>query len=167
MPGTMLGSGVSAGTSTPIRQRDRWLNFRWAYPPLRDIRDREDSPGARNPTNLWPDGDLIGDETLGMSIMKLKVYDDDIRFGGTKAFSYTIAGQCLDSGGAPVSGATVELWLTSPEYPDSHQPLLVGATTADAQGKYGFAVPDTVKKYHVVAYVAGKGGVTARDLVGS
>jgi hypothetical protein len=165
MPGniqglTTLGPNIS-------KRPDRWLNFRFAFPPERDIRDREDSPGAKNPYNLWGEGDCIGDETIGEAITKLKVYDDDLKLGGTKAFSYTIQGQCLDSAGSPVPGATVELWLSNPEWAGANQPLLIGMTTADAEGKYGFAVPNTVTKYFVVAYISSKGGVTVRNLVGA
>lgn len=120
MPGTICGAFTGA-TNLPYKRPDRWLNFLYAFPPERDIRDREDAPGSRNPYNLWQDGDCIGDETTGMSVQKLKVYDDDIRFAGTKAFSYAVQGQCLDSGGSPVAGATVELWQVEPLWPDQDQ----------------------------------------------
>jgi hypothetical protein len=160
MPGTLINTG-------PIRRPDRWLYFRFAFPPERDIRDREDSPGARNPYNLWPDGDCIGDEVTGMAVQKLKVYDDDIRIGGTKAYSYNIMGQCLDPVGTPVAGATVELWQTSPMWPGQDQPRLIASTVADANGIYGFAVPNNTNTYYVLAYVTGKGGVTVRSLTGA
>lgn len=165
MPGTILGFPL--GTGTAVKRTDRWLSFQYAFPPERDIRDREDSPGARNSYNLWGDGDCIGDEITGVSVQKVKVYDDDIRFAGTKAFSYRIAGQCLDSVGAPVPGATVELWQSFPDWPDAHQPLLIATIVADSDGMYGFAVPNNVTKYYIVAYISSKGGVTVRNLVGA
>jgi len=168
MPGTLLG-GASVGTvAGPSRRSDRWLNFRVAFPPEKDIRDREDSPGARNPYNLWPNGDCIGDETTGMAVTKTTVFDDDIRFGGTKAFSYSIKGQCTETvGGAPVPGATVELWLSNPDWDGANEPRLIGTTVTDAEGYYGFAVANNTKLHHIIAYVTGRGGVTARNLVGA
>lgn len=165
MPGNIQGL-TTPGPHTSKRP-DRWLNIRFAFPPLRDIRDREDSPGAKNPYNLWFDGDCIGDEATGMSVQKAKVYDDDIRFVGTKAYSYKVEGQCLDGSGAPVAGATVELWQTSPMWPGQDEPRLVATGVADAQGKYGFAVPNTTNTYYVLAYVTGRGGVTVRSLTGA
>lgn len=168
MPGMILGLGTGA-TNTPNPKRpDRWLNFQYAFPPERDLRDREDAPGARNPYNLWPPSDLIGGEETGMSVMKLVTYDDDIKFGGTKAFSYQITGQVQDSGGTPLPGVIVELWqITDLNYPDSHQPLLIGTTRADANGIYGFAVPGTVTQYKIEAYDGSRGGVTVRNITGS
>jgi hypothetical protein len=167
MPGYIIGLFTGA-TNTPTPKRpERSLNFQYAFPPERDIRDREDAPGARNPYNLWPPSDLIGGEETGMTVMKLVTYDDDIKFAGTKAACFVIAGQTLDSGGSPLAGMTVELWLLSVNWPDAHQPLLVGTTVSDANGMYGFAVPNTTDKYEVKAYDGSRGGVTARNLSGA
>jgi hypothetical protein len=165
MPGNIQGL-TTVGPHTSKRA-DRWLNFRFADPPLRNIRDREDSPGCRNPYNLWHDGDCIGDETTGMSVAKEKVLDDDLKFGGTKAYSYNIRGQCLDCVGSPVAGATVELWKVAPLWPGQDQPRYVATTVSDEGGLYGFAVPNTTDLYYVLAYVTGKGGVTVRTLTGA
>jgi hypothetical protein len=167
MPGYIIGLFTGA-TNTPTPKRpERSLNFQYAFPPERDIRDREDAPGARNPYNLWPPSDLIGGEETGMTVMKLVSYDDDIRFGGTKAACYTIAGIAYDSGGTPIAGAYCELWLISVDWVDAHQPLLIGTTVADANGNYGFAVPNTVTKYKVECYDGMRGGISARNLVGA
>lgn len=165
MPGNI--QGLTTVGPNISKRADRWLNFNYAFPPERDIRDREDSPGSRNPYNRWFDGDVIGDETIGGSVTKLKVFDDDIKFGGTKAFSRVIQGQCLDSGGSPVPGATVELWRSNPDWDGANEPRLVGTKVSDANGKYGFAVSDTTTLYFVVAYISSKGGVTVRNLTGA
>jgi hypothetical protein len=164
MPGTIFLGTQAQGS--PVRRPDRWLNFRFAWPPESNIRDREDSPGARNPYNLWTGGSIVGDEGTGAYPMQIVVFDDDIRLGGTKAFSYSIQGQCVDSLGSPASGATVELYRL-PNWDAGNGPLLVASVIADANGLYGFAVPDNVTQYFVIAYVTGKGGVSARNLVGA
>jgi hypothetical protein len=168
MPGKLLGSGT-VGTVDGVRRADRWLNFWYAWPPERDIRDREDAPGARNPYNLWSSGNIVGGEETGMWPFQVVVYDDDIRFGGQQAGSYSVAGVTLDSAGVPLPGCTVELWLTNPDWPDAHQPLLIGTTTSDANGMYGFAVPQntSAKIYKVEAYDGSRGGVTVRNLTGA
>jgi hypothetical protein len=167
MPGMIVGLFTGA-TNTPNPKRaDRWLNFQYAWPPESNVRDREDAPGARNPYNLWPPSDLMGGEEAGMSVMKLVAYDDDITFGGTVAFSYAVSGRILDANGDPLAGMTVELWLVSVGWPDAHQPLLIGTQVSDANGWYGFAVPDTVQKYAIVTYDGSKGGASARNLTGA
>lgn len=166
MPATWNGAFTGA-TNLAMKRTDRWLNFKIAFPPNKNIRDRDDAPGSKCPYNEWFNGDCIGDETVGMCVTKITVFDDDLAYRGTKAFSYAIQGQCLDSVGAVVPGATVELWQSEPTWAGANQPLLIGTTTADAQGKYGFAVPNTVTKYFVVAYISSKGGVTVRNLVGA
>jgi len=163
MPGTIFGGTAN---SVPVRRPDRWLNFIYAFPPEQNIRDREDSPGSRNPYNLWGDSETIGDETLGEAVTKIVSFDDDIRFAGTKDFSYSIQGQCLDSVGTPVPGATVELYR-APYWDAGNGWFLVATVIADANGFYGFAVNDTTTKYKVEASIGGKGGVTARDIVGA
>lgn len=165
MPGSI--QGLTTVGPNISRRPDRWLNFRFAFPPERDLRDREDSPGAKNPYNLWSEGDIIGDETLGEAVTKLKVFDDDLKFGGTKAYSFNIRGQTLDAGGSPVAGATVELWRTAPMWIGQQYAHLVASTVSNANGYYGFAVPNTTDQYYVLAYVTGKGGVTVRNLTGS
>lgn len=165
MPGNIQGL-TTVGPNISKRP-DRWLNMRYAFTPERDIRDREDSPGAKNPYNLWFDGDCIGDEAAGLSVQKSKVYDDDIRIGGTKAYSYNIRGQTIDGAGAAVAGATVELWRTAPMWPGQMYPHLVASTVSDANGNYGFAVANQTDTYYVLAYVTGKGGVTVRNLTGA
>ena len=134
MAGRIYGSGVTIGTTTPFQRTDRWLNFRIAFPPERNIRDREDSPGSANPHNLWISGSIVGGEETGMQPFIASVFDDDIKFSGTKAFSYQVRGQCLDSTGAAVPGATVELWLTYPTWDGANEPRLSGTTTSDASG---------------------------------
>lgn len=165
MAGTFIGS--TDGTSYPRRKPARDLAFRFAFPPERNIRDKEDSPGGYNPNNLWVGGNVLGGEETGMWPIQITVYDDDIRFQGTKAFSYQIRGVCYDAGGAVVPGATVELWLSNPTWDGANEPRLIGTTTADANGKFGFAVPDTTTKYFITAYNSSKGGVTVRNVVGA
>lgn len=165
MPVTFIGS--TPGTSYPQRKRDTTLYLRYAHPPEKRIRGVDDGPGSRNPHNEWTAGAIVGGEETGMQPFLATVYDDDIRFGGTKAFSRTIRGQCLDSTGAVVPGATVELWLTYPTWDGANEPRLVGRTVSDASGNYGFAVSDTTTNYFVVAYISSKGGVTVRNLVGA
>ena len=164
MPGTILG--FTSGQATPTRRADRWLNFLYAYSPEQNIRDREDSPGARNPYNLWGDSETFGDETIGESVTRIVCFDDDIRFAGTKAFSYAIQGQCFNSVGAVVPGATVELYR-APNWDAGNGWFLVATTVADANGQYGFAVNDVTTQYKVEASIGGKGGVTARNIVGA
>lgn len=168
MPGKILGSGT-VGTPDGVRRADRWLNFLYAFPPERDIRDKEDAPGSRNPYNLWPPSDMMGGEETGMSVMKILSYDDDIRFAGTKAFSYSVQGQTLDSAGDPLPGMTVELWLMSVDWPDAHQPWLFATTVSDANGFFGFAVSSNSPnvKWKVEAYDGSRGGVTVMNLTGS
>lgn len=159
--------GSTDGTSYPRRKPNKDLYFRVAHPPLRNIRDKEDSPGSRNPHNLWTGGNVVGGEETGMMPMQITVFDDDIRFAGTKAFSYQIRGVCYDAGGAVVPGATVELWLSSPTWDGANEPRLMGTTTADGNGQFGFAVRDTTTKYFITAYISSKGGVTVRNVVGA
>jgi hypothetical protein len=167
MPGYIIGNFTGA-TNTPTPKRpERSLNFWYAHPPERDIRDREDAPGARNPYNLWPPSDLMGGEDTGMTTMKLVTYDDDVRFAGSKPFSYSVAGQILDAGGSPAYGMTVELWMISVDWPDAHQPLLIGTTTSDDTGWYGFSVPNNVTKYAIVTYDGSRGGASSRSLTGA
>lgn len=167
MPGYILGL-FTGQTNTPNPKRpDRWLNFLYAFPPERDIRDKEDAPGGRNPYNLWPPSDLVGGEETGMTVMKVVSYDDDIKFSGTKAYSFVIRGQTLDPNDQPLGGMTVELWLTNPDWVDAHQPLLIGTIVSDANGFFGFAVPGTVTKYKIEAYDGSRGGVTVRNLTGT
>lgn len=165
MPVTFIGS--TSGTSYPQRQRDTELFLRYAHPPEKQIRGVDDSPGSRNPHNEWTAGAVVGGEETGIQPFRAVVYDDDIRFGGTKAFSYTIRGQCLDSSGVAVPGATVELWLANPTWDGANEPRLFGTTVSDESGNYGFAVADTTTKYFVVAYTSAKGGVTVRNLTGA
>ena len=155
------------GTSYPRRKPNKDLYFRWAWPPERDIRDKEDSPGARNPHNLWTSGAIVGGEETGMQPFLATVYDDDIRFAGTKAFSYQVRGICYDAGGAVVPGATVELWLSNPTWDGANEPRLMGTTVANSNGQFGFAVADTTTKYFITAYISSKGGVTVRNVVGA
>lgn len=165
MPVTFIGS--TPGRSYPQRKRDTSLFLRYAHPPLKRIRSTDDSPGSRNPHNEWTAGAIVGGEETGMQPFVAVVYDDDMRFGGTKAFSYQIRGVCYDAGGAVVPGATVELWLSNPTWDGANEPRLMGKTTADDNGKFGFAVPDTTTKYFITAYISSKGGVTVRDVVGA
>lgn len=165
MPVTFIG--LTPGTSYPQRKRDTTLFLRYAHPPLKRIRGVDDGPGSRNPHNEWTAGAIVGGEETGMQPFQAYVYDDDIRFGGTKAFSYTIRGQCLDSVGAVVAGATVELWMASPTWDGANEPRLMGTIAADALGNYGFAVPNNTTQYFVVAYTSAKGGVTVRNLTGA
>lgn len=168
MPGKLLGTGT-VGTVDGTRRADRWLNFKYAFPPERDIRDKEDSPGGRNPYNLWPPSDLMGGEETGMTIMKVVSYDDDIRFGGRKGPT-VVAGQTLDSGGSPLAGMTVELWLVSPlNVGDAwqKQPQLIATKYSDANGLFAFTVPNATDIYKVEAYDGSRGGVTVRNLTGA
>jgi len=168
MPGKILGTGAVVSPDG-ARRPDRWLNFRFAFPPERDIRDREDSPGGRNPYNLWPPSDLIGGEEIGMTIMKLVSYDDDVRFGGKKGPT-VVAGQTVNSAGAPLAGMTVELWLVAPlNVGDAwqKQPQLVTTIYSDANGMFAFTVPNATDIYKVEAYDGSRGGVTVRNLTGA
>lgn len=165
MPVTFIGS--TPGTSYPQRKRDTTLFLRYAYPPHKRIRGADDGPGSRNPHNEWTAGSIVGGEETGMQPFQAYVYDDDIRFGGTKAFSYTIRGQTLDSSGVAVPGATVELWLSYPNWGGANEPRLMGTTVSDGSGNYGFAVPNNTTQYFVVAYTSAKGGVTVRNLTGA
>lgn len=162
---TFIGS--TDGTSYSRRSPARDLAFRFAHPPERNIRNKDDSPAGYNTHNLWVGGEIVGGEETGMSPFQIVVFDDDIRMQGTKAFSYQIRGVCYDAGGAVVPGATVELWLSSPKWDGANEPRLVGTTTADASGQFGFAVPDTTTKYFITAYISSKGGVTVRNVVGA
>jgi hypothetical protein len=162
MPATFLG--VTPGTTYPNRNvaRNRLL----ADPPNRYIVDQETGSGPLcGPYELWSAGDLIGGEETGMVPMKMTILDD-IRFEGNIAGSKTIALQAVDSGGSPAPGVTAELWWTNVDWADAHQPLLIGTTVADANGYFGFAVPDSVKQYEVKVYDGSKGGITVRNLHG-
>jgi hypothetical protein len=165
MPGMLQGMTTSALYYPRIE--DRWLNFRFGHPPNKNINLSNDSIGQRNPYKDWISGERTGDEETGMAPFRAVVFDADIRFSGTKAFSYKIEGQCFDQAGNPAPGVTVELWWIDVNYVDAHQPLLMGTTVADAQGKYGFAVDNTTRKYEVKAYDGSRGGVTVRNLVGA
>lgn len=168
MPGKILGTGAVVSPDG-YRRPDRWLNFRYAFPPLRDIRDKEDSPGGRNPYNLWPPSDLMGGEETGMSVMKVVSYDDDIRYCGTKG-PLVIQGVTLDNGGSPLPGMLVELWQTAPLTTGDgvhKQPQLIASIRSDANGFYAFTVPNATNFYKVEAYDGSRGGVTVRDLTGA
>ena len=168
MPGKILGTGAAVSPDG-YRRPDRWLNFLYAFPPERDIRDREDSPGGRNPYNLWPPSDLIGGEETGMTVMKVVSYDDDVRFGGKKG-GIVVAGQTVDSAGSPLAGMTVELWLIGPLNLGEawqKQPQLVSTIYSNANGLFAFTVPNTTDLYKVEAYDGSQSGVTVRNLTGA
>lgn len=168
MPGKILGTGA-VGQPDGARRADRWLNFRYAFPPERDIRDREDSPGSRNPYNLWPPSDLMGGEETGMTVMKILSYDDDIRFGGRKGPT-VVAGQTVDPSDVPIGGMLVELYLVAPLNEGDatqKQQQFVAATRSDAHGLFAFTVPNTTNLYKVEATDGARQGVTVRNLTGA
>jgi protocatechuate 3,4-dioxygenase beta subunit len=89
-------------------------------------------------------------------------YDLGIDFTGGHQLPYYIIGQCVDNVGAPVAGATVELWRAADE-------MLIQTQLSRADGTYAFGVTDTVTPYFVVAWRAAPaiGGITVRNLVGA
>jgi hypothetical protein len=111
----------------------------------------------------------MGGEETGMTVMKILSYDDDVKFGGRKG-PIVVAGQTVDSGGAPLAGMTVELWLVAPlNVGDAvqKQPQFVAALYSDANGLFAFTVPDTTSLYKVEAYDGSRSGVTVRNLTGA
>lgn len=73
-----------------------------------------------------------------------------------------ISGITQDSGGSPLGGCAVRLFLTAGD-------AIVASTTSDANGLYSFAVPADISTYYVVAYKAGAPdveGTTVNTLVG-
>jgi hypothetical protein len=168
MPGKILGTGAVTSPDG-YRRPDRWLNFLYAFPPERDIRDKEDSPGGRNPYNLWPPSDLIGGEETGMTVMKIVSYDDDLRFTGHKPPT-VITGQTVDPSDVPIGGMLVELYLVAPlDVGDAtqKQQQFVTATRSDANGLFAFTVPNTTNLYKVEATDGARQGVTVRNLTGA
>ena len=165
MPGQNFGTW--AGTLFPVELKDRSLRYRMAFPPDKNIRVRADEVGEACPYNDWHAGYIAGGEETGMSPLQVVVtYDDDIRLGGTKAFSRVIQGQVLDVNGNALAGYRVELWWTNPDFPGANGPQLMGVTTSDANGNYGFAVDNTTKQYRVVTSNGARGGVSADTLTG-
>lgn len=110
------------------------------------------------------------DQDLG-PYFKGCVWTSDLKFSGSKQAPYTIKGNILDENGNPVSGCTVQLVLVS--VPASYVGLgndlaVVMATCfSDANGGYGFWVPDNTTKYKVRAHSQSGGGVSGENLVGS
>jgi protocatechuate 3,4-dioxygenase beta subunit len=104
----------------------------------------------------------------------------DIRWSGSHQTPYTIKGRALDGNGAPLAGASVELWavynppspggLTPgvyPSMPGGSPKILIAMTTTDALGNYAFGVADNTTKYRVIVDTGAAIGGTAPTVVGS
>jgi protocatechuate 3,4-dioxygenase beta subunit len=108
------------------------------------------------------------------------VWASDVRWTGSHQTPYLIRGRALDGNGAPLAGASVELWavynppspggLTPgvyPSMPGGSPKILIAMTTTDALGNYAFGVADNTTKYRVIVDTGAAIGGTAPTVVGS
>ena len=122
--------------------------------------------------NLWPGSrwincnDPISDPNNPGNISLEDQWEwpqvDDIRLGKTQQQLYYIAGQCRDSGGAPLGPCVVRLYRTADD-------LEVDSCLTDSLGNYRVYTPYTGAHY-CVAYKAGSpdvAGTTVNTLVGT
>lgn len=164
VPGTNTMEACYPGS--PWRT-DRHVNWRewWNY-------DRRNVKTAwRDPFfSQWPvrSGFISDPASPASGIMQ----NDALHNDGFEAPSYGpggqqgqkfIMGQCLDSVGAPVSGAVVQGFLASND-------TLVNETTADSSGLYELGTPYPATNHYLVAYRAGApdiAGTTVNTLQGT
>jgi hypothetical protein len=127
----------------------------WSY------RRRGDSQfGARNKyITLWPaSGFMSGDRSSGFCLFgqdcaEFDAWSPSQRASRGNGQTKFIMGQCKDSGGSGVSGATVQCFLTATD-------ALVSEITADTYGNYEAPTVYPGAAHYLVAYRAGSPDIT-------
>lgn len=125
----------------------------------RATRNQESTPSS----GFWPRSSFFGDETLGdCTVGPAPKYDDRVDTTGGMAYPYRIRGYALDSVGAGVGGAKMQLFRTADDA------YLGEATSVGPSGQYDLGVDTNSVTHYIVAYRTGPdiSGTTANTLTG-
>ena len=114
-------------------------------------------------TLTWPAGQVFGDSTLGEDTAVAVTFDPRVDFTGNSGYPYRIRGFALDSVGAGVSNAEMQLFRTSDDA------YLRSSVSVGSSGQYDIGTDDTTTAHYIVAYRTGPDieGTTVNTLVGS
>jgi len=162
MSGRIIGL-FTGQTNAPIQRSDKANQPFWALG--QDAYVDEDAQYGAWQFDPWPARSgmtSVGDPTLDTPINNRVVFFEDVRYSGSYNWPYYIKGLCLDNGGNPVAGATVELYNALTEYQ-------VGVMSSYSDGTYAFGVSDNTTPYYVIAWRSAPalGGISTRTLVGA
>ena len=117
------------------------------------------------PSQLWwPAAQIFGDSTLGEDVTQLTaMFDDKVDTTGNSGYPARIRGFALDSVGAGVSNAEMQLFQTADDL------YLRSATSTQASGQYDVGTENTVTTHYIVGYRTGPDiqGTTVNTLTGT
>lgn len=149
--------------------REWWDAEPIGTPPNRYSRYRSVAKATRDvklPQTIlwWPASQIFADSTLGEDVsMTGPVWTDKVDPTGNSGYPYRIRGFALDSVGAGVSNAEMQLFRTSDDA------YLRSSFSVGSSGQYDIGTDDTTTAHYIVAYRTGPDieGTTVNTLVGS
>lgn len=112
----------------------------------------------------WPSSQIFADPTLGEDVASAPIpFGYAVDYTGASGYPYRIRGYALDSGGAGVGGAVMQLFRTSDDT------YLGQAVSVGPSGQYDLGVDTNSVQHYIVAYRTGPDieGTTVNTLTGA